>query len=72
MPNFPNFQESFTSNICAFTSSVGPLRAPYLDSLGPPLGLGCILQHQHSLSVTVGGDILCCHLPLGVPYGSPI
>ena len=61
--NFPNFQATFTFNTCAFMSSVGPLRAPYMDSVGPPLGLGCILQHHHSLSVTVGGDILCCHLP---------
>ena len=36
MSNFPNFQATFTSNTCAFTSSAGPLRAPYMDSLGPP------------------------------------
>ena len=33
------------------------------------MGLGCILQHYHPLSVTVGGDILCCHLPFGFLTG---
>ena len=31
--NFPIFQATFTSNACAFTLSVGPLRGPYMDSL---------------------------------------
>lgn len=42
-----------------------------MDSQDPSLGVGCILQHHHSLSVTTGGDILCCHLSWGslrVPY----
>ena len=39
MSNFPNFQATFTSNTCAFTSSVGPLRAPYMKRVrGIPLG----------------------------------
>ena len=69
--NFPNFQASFTSNTCAFSSFAGPLRAPYMDSQDPSLGVGCIVQHHRPLRVTVGGDILCCHLPWGslrVPY----
>ena len=69
--NSPKFQATFISNTCAFTSSAGPLRGPYIDSLGPPPGVGCILQHQLPLWVTLGGDILCCHLPWGslrVPY----
>ena len=45
------------------------LRAPYMDSLAPSPGVGCILQHHRPLSFTVGGDIPCCHLPWGYLTG---
>ena len=67
MSNFPNFQATFPLKMCLY-ASVGPLRAPIWTAY--PL---LVRMHPAVLSspeATVGGDILCCHLPLGflVPY----
>ena len=62
MSNFPNFQATKLTHV-PFRRGRSVTGPPHMDILDPPTGEGCILQHHHPLSITVGGDIPCCHIP---------